>query len=99
MSILIESILQRKGGTKVTLDATTYHFVPDDAGRHVAAVSDESHIARFLQIREGFKIAAGGTVSAPVVAAGIAPAPTTAAQTEPAGAAPVEPDFGPAKPP
>lgn len=56
MSTTIESIIRRKGGTKVTLGGTTYHFTPDDEGRHVAEVSKNAHIQRFLSITEGFRL-------------------------------------------
>lgn len=55
--MLIESIIHRRNGTKITLDDTTYHFVEDEHGRHVAEVADENHISKLLGIREGFRLA------------------------------------------
>lgn len=57
----IESILRRPGGTFVTLDDVTYHFAPDERGRHVAEVTRQTHIARFLSITEGYRLALGET--------------------------------------
>ncbi|NTE96691.1 hypothetical protein [Agrobacterium tumefaciens] len=54
----IECILQRKDGTTVTLDDTTYRFKPaGDDPRHIADVSIQSHIRRFLGIPEGYQSA------------------------------------------
>lgn len=51
----IECILKRKGGTEITLGATKYHFTPDELDRHVAEVSDETHINRLLSITEAYR--------------------------------------------
>lgn len=55
----IESIIKRLGGTKVPMGDANYHFKPEtdvpDAP-HVEDVTDESHIARFLSIPEGYKV-------------------------------------------
>lgn len=51
----IKSILQREGGTHIDMGGTVYHFAPNDAGDHVAEVSDDDHIERFLSITEGFE--------------------------------------------
>lgn len=56
MSTVIESIIRRKGGTKVRLNGTEYHFTPDEEGRHVAEVSKNAHIQRFLAVPEGFRL-------------------------------------------
>jgi hypothetical protein len=54
---LVECILKRAGGSKVEMaDGTTYHFTPDQEGRHVAVVQDMSHVTRFMQIPEGYRI-------------------------------------------
>ncbi|WP_288075942.1 hypothetical protein [Pseudomonas sp.] len=54
----IECILQRKHGSSVTLDDTTYHFKPSaDDPRHIADVSIQAHIRRFLGIPEGYQSA------------------------------------------
>ena len=56
----IESIIKRTPPTEVVLGDTTYKFQPDDQGRHVAEVTETSHIARLLSISEGFKLADDG---------------------------------------
>lgn len=61
--MLIESIIKRPKGTKITLGANTYNFKADDEGRHVADVEDHGHIATLLAIREGFR-PADGTLAA-----------------------------------
>lgn len=77
--IKIESIIQRQGGTHVTLGTTNYHFLPDAAcdNAHVADVSDLAHVSRFLSIVEGYKVF-GRASAAPVMpepaAAPVAPA-------------------------
>lgn len=61
----IESIIKRTGGTVVDLDAPTrqYHFKPEDGqpheAPHVAIVTEASHIAMLLRIREGFRAVEG----------------------------------------
>lgn len=52
----IESIIKRDPPTEVVLGDTTYKFLPDDKGRHVAEVTDNHHIARLLSIAEGFQL-------------------------------------------
>lgn len=54
----IRSKIERKGGTRVTMDADNYHFQPRvEGGPHIDTVSNKDHAARFLAIREGFEIA------------------------------------------
>lgn len=55
----IECILKRKGGTYVEMSRPdkTYHFAPQDDDRHIAEVTDDGHIERFLAIREAYRIA------------------------------------------
>jgi hypothetical protein len=54
----IECILHRKGGTFVEMPGKTYHFAPTpDDERHLAEVVNETHIERFLSIREAYRIA------------------------------------------
>lgn len=53
--MLIECILRRTGGTHVDLGSAIYHFAPDEAGRHVADVTDDDHIDRLLAIPEGYR--------------------------------------------
>lgn len=53
----IESIIRRKNGTVVTMDDHRYHFQPSAADpRHLAEVTEKAHIARFLQIPEGYQV-------------------------------------------
>lgn len=56
--MLIESIIKRAKGTKITL-RHSYHFKPDQDGRHVAEVEDDADIAALLAIKEGFRPADG----------------------------------------
>lgn len=68
--MLIESKIQRAGGTKVDLEGTTYHFRPghpdaQDISAHVENVEDDGHIGRFLSITEGYRIYRPGRVAAP----------------------------------
>ncbi len=46
----IECKIRRQGGSLITLDGERYHFAPDDLGRHVAEVTQQAHIDRFLEI-------------------------------------------------
>lgn len=52
----IECILKREGGSKVEIGGTEYHFVQQPDGAHVAEVSNNGHIQRFLSIPEGYRI-------------------------------------------
>jgi len=53
----IECILHREKGTVVEMPGKTYHFKPsEDDPRHIAEVTNESHIERFLQIREAYRL-------------------------------------------
>lgn len=52
----IECILHRKGGTEVELPGKTYHFTPQEDGKHVAEVTIEAHIERFLSIPEAYRL-------------------------------------------
>ncbi|MFG1462130.1 SGNH/GDSL hydrolase family protein [Xanthobacter sp. DSM 24535] len=61
--MLIESIIQREGGTPVDLHGRRYHFCPDASGRHVAAVEESDDIAAFLAIAGGFRVAGGLSIS------------------------------------
>lgn len=56
--MLIESLIQRTNGTEVEMDnpKKNYHFKPtEEDQRHIAEVSVQEHIKRFLSIREGFR--------------------------------------------
>lgn len=61
----IESIIKRKGGSIVDMDAPkrSYHFKPEDGKEHldphVADVEEESHVRALLRIREGYRVAEG----------------------------------------
>lgn len=55
--MLIESIIKREGGTKITLGGEEYSFQPDAHGRHVCEVKNRDHIGILLAIREGFRLA------------------------------------------
>lgn len=52
----IECILKREGGSVVDLYGTEYHFEPLADGAHVAEVTEETHIDRFLSISEAYKV-------------------------------------------
>lgn len=54
----IESLIKRKGGTKINMDAPerAYHFKPSDGEeRHIAEVDVEHHAKRLLRIKEGYR--------------------------------------------
>lgn len=53
--MLIESIIQRDGGTIVEIHDARYHFKPGDDGCHVAEVADANHAELLLSIREGYR--------------------------------------------
>lgn len=60
----IESLIKRKKGTQVQLEAPrkVYHFKPETgvlADPHVCEVENEGHIRALLKIREGFRPAVG----------------------------------------
>lgn len=52
----IQTTLIRQGGTIADIDGIAYHFEPLDDGAHVADVTREDHIDRFLSIAEGYKV-------------------------------------------
>ena len=55
--MLIRTHHIRPGGSVHEIDGIEYHFKPqDEAGKgpHVAEVSDDEHIARFLSLKDGF---------------------------------------------
>jgi hypothetical protein len=54
--VKIRCKIERKDGTPVRIGDVDYHFAPQvPNGPHVAEVSDEQHIARFLAITEGYE--------------------------------------------
>ncbi len=60
----IESIIKRKNGTKVEMDAPqrTYHFRPEEDNEtapHVADVDVQDHALALLRIKEGYRLAEG----------------------------------------
>lgn len=57
--MLIESLIKRAKGTKITLDGIVYAFLPNDKGQHVAEVDNDTHAAQLLAIKEGFRRADG----------------------------------------
>lgn len=85
--MLIRCKIQRKGGSKVLMGGIEYHFKPhDDApdSPHIANVTNEEHIAKFLSVTEAYVFHKATAAEAP------APAPAPA---QPAAAAPaIEPD-------
>ena len=56
---IIECTRKRPKGTQVELDGKKYDFQPDDEGNHVAIVTNESHVAKFLNVPESFRLFAG----------------------------------------
>ncbi len=60
----IESIIKRKNGTKIEMDAPqrTYHFRPEEDNEtapHVADVDVQDHALALLRIKEGYRLAEG----------------------------------------
>jgi hypothetical protein len=74
----IKCILLRQGGTHVELRGTNYHFAPQADGQHVAEVTDEAHIARFLSIPEAYRVVVEAAPAAPTPVAAPISAPTAA---------------------
>ena len=86
MSVIIESIIKRKAGTKIDFPTASYHFKPNDEGAHVAEVEDEAHIARLLSIPEGYRLYQG--IAAKPASTETSEPVTPAAAPEVTGAAP-----------
>lgn len=63
----IECILQRKGGTVVEMPGKTYHFAPQEDGKHVSDVSIETHIERFLAIPEAYRLLRTAAAEPPAI--------------------------------
>lgn len=57
--------LKRSGGTQVSIGAETYHFKPDDDGRHVAEVKNPKHLSRLLSIEEAYCLPGDEDIPAP----------------------------------
>lgn len=53
----IQTTMIRKGGSYVEIDDITYHFAPQEDGRHVANVRNASHISTLLKI-DGYQLLA-----------------------------------------
>lgn len=56
--MLIESLIKRKGGTVIELEApkAAYHFQPTETdARHIADVGISHHAKQLLRIKEGFR--------------------------------------------
>lgn len=49
----IQCLLERQGGTQVTIGETDYHFKPDEVGAHVCNVDDED-VEAFLNVPEAY---------------------------------------------
>jgi len=82
--MLIELKIKRQGGTKVDIDGQNYHFKPandNPDAPHVAQVTNEEHIARFLAITEGYRIAPDSTAQAAAAASGTAPTGSASTNT------------------
>lgn len=71
----IECILRRPGGTHVELPGKTYHFAPQEDGKHVADVAIEAHIERLISIPEAYRILRTTTAETPAIFAPQADAP------------------------
>lgn len=54
--MLIQSIIERDGGSDIDIGGVVYRFVPDATGKHVCDVENEGDIAILLAIPEGFKV-------------------------------------------
>ena len=52
----IECKLKREGGSTIEIGGTTYEFLPDANGAHVAEVANTEHAERFLAIPEAYGI-------------------------------------------
>lgn len=63
----IECILQRKGGTVVEMPGKTYHFAPQEDGKHVADVAIETHVERFLAIPEAYRLLRTAAAEPPAI--------------------------------
>lgn len=72
----IECKLKRQGGSLVTLGDQKYHFAPDQLDRHVAEVTDEAHIARFLEIPQYREIRDDGDAQVAATTSGETLTPT-----------------------
>ena len=55
--MLVQCKLRRNGGTKIEFGGTEYHFAPNDAGDHVAEVTDEAALNRLVnEIPEAYAL-------------------------------------------
>lgn len=71
----IECILHRHGGSIVEFPGKTYHFKPQEDGRHVANVEIEAHIERLLSIPEAYRLYRANPTAEPRIT--LAPAQDT----------------------
>lgn len=56
MAFIIESLIKRPGGSRVTLGHITYHFAPSPTDdRHTAVVVDIGHMQTLVAIKEGYR--------------------------------------------
>lgn len=57
--MLIECIIRREGGSRVSIGSATYHFTPNGQGAHVADVDVPEHAERLLSIAEAYRAVEG----------------------------------------
>ncbi|MEF8794434.1 MAG: hypothetical protein V5A50_12245, partial [Thiohalorhabdus sp.] len=100
-SMVVESIIQRGGGSDYRMNRKTYHFRPADLeahSPHLCLVEDPDDLQGFLAIKEGFRVYKGD--KKPPEDSGVTPDRdlVEGAQPEPAPAETREPEQGPAWP-
>lgn len=58
--MMIRSLIERPGGSRIDLNGKIYHFRPiEPNGPHVAEVIDKAHVKRLLSITEGYEAEIG----------------------------------------
>lgn len=78
----IECLLKRIGGTEAEIGGITYHFTEQADGKHVAEVTDQSHIDRFLSIKEGYRTLGATKATAPKTSESVKAPATTELATQ-----------------
>lgn len=53
--MIIECTIRRKNGTSVELFGSKYDFQPNEQGAHVAEVTEQEAVDRFLSIKEAYR--------------------------------------------
>lgn len=55
--MLIECLIRREGGSRITLDGENYHFKPDGSSSpaHICEVASEEHARKLLAIKDGYR--------------------------------------------